>query len=148
MKKMLALVLISSVGLLFGCSSGGEAPGGGGDTYNLTVNVDLGGAFDVTATARISTTGSTFTAVITTIKIGGADEAHTMTISGSVMGSTYTVVNQQFTITVGTTTETVVVNGSFTISGNSLTGSGTMTVDQGGAVGPMNGTFSAAGTKS
>jgi len=145
MKKLISLLLASFIGIFAGCSTTSTPDPGGGDTWNLTVSVDLGGAFTVLATAKITYSGTGFTAVVTTSKIGGAAEVHNMTMPGMVTGQTHSVSGQQFTITVGTTTETVNVTGTFTINGNTLSGSGTMTVDNGG--GPMNGTFTVSGTK-
>jgi hypothetical protein len=105
---------------------------------NSTVNMD--GTFPVTADLVLTTNGVLFTAALTTKLIGGAPEVHNITVSGTINGTTYTVTNQSFSITVGGTLETFTMNASFLISGNSFSGSGTLT-------GSHSGTIAVTGTK-
>jgi len=116
--------------------------------WNVTVDVDLGGTFQVIATANITTTGSTFSAAITTSQIGGFAEVHNATVTGTVSGTTYTVTNAQFNITMGADTESVTINtATININGSNMTGNGTITVIPAGSSTPQNGTFTLTGTK-
>jgi hypothetical protein len=105
---------------------------------NSTVNMD--GTFPATADLVLTNNGVLFSAALTTKLIGGASEVHHITLSGAINGTTYTVTNQTFSITVGGTPETFTMNASFVIGGNSLSGSGTLT-------GSHNGTFTVTGTR-
>jgi hypothetical protein len=105
---------------------------------NSTVNMD--GTFPATADLVLTTNGVLFSAALTTKLIGGASEVHSFTLNGTTNGTTYTVTNQTFSITVGGTLETFTMNASFVITGNSLSGSGTLT-------GSHNGSFTVTGTK-
>jgi hypothetical protein len=106
-----------------------------GNTWTLDATVFLGSEFPVTASADIQTSGTNFTAQISTITISGAPEVHHITLSGTVNNGVYTITNQNFELTVGTATEEIKVNTLvFSIIGNSLEGSGTIAVYQGGTL--------------
>lgn len=118
----------------------------GATTWNLNVSVDLGGVFTVVATAAVTINSSSLSAAVSTSTIGGAPEVHNFTITGTVSGSTWTVSNSSFTIGSGSSQEDVTItSGTHTANGNSLSGSGAMTVTPVGA-GPINGTYTVTGS--
>lgn len=108
-----------------GSSTGDE---GGASTWRVEVDVDLGGVFPVTATAVVGVDGDVFTADVVTETIGGQPEVHEIPLSGTIDGTTATLVDSPFSITVGGVTEDILVSGTATVEGDTLTGSGTMTV--------------------
>ncbi len=113
--------------------------------WDVTCSVNLDGVFPVTADLVLSVNGVLYSAQVTTKKIAGADEVHVVTLSGPFSGSTGTVTNQVANITTPSGPETITLNGSFTINGNSLTASGTVRAQ--GSWGTSNGTFTATGTR-
>jgi hypothetical protein len=147
MKKLIMLIIIGSVflGLMNSCKKKDDNPGV--KKWQLTIIVDLGGQFVVNATADITINGSAFTAAIATSKIGGADEAHNVSIEGTVTnGNTLNVTDQHFTITIGSDLEPVtIVTATCTISGNNITGSGNIEVLPAGIITPIPGTFTLEG---
>jgi len=118
-----------------------------GDKWNLNVSVDLGGTFPVIAVATINITGTSFSAAVTTSQIGGAAEVHDFTINGTANGNTLTVTNAVIVLTYPTFTETITLNGTIVISGNTLSGNGTESVVQSINPNPEPGTFTLTGTK-
>jgi hypothetical protein len=119
------------------------------ETWDINANVNCGGAFPVTADLALTITGGTCTAVVTTKVIGGAPEVHVITLTGTYDSTTGvgTIPSQVFTVPMSTGTETVTLNGQFTINGNTLTASGNMTVVGPGSAWTCSGTLTATGTK-
>jgi hypothetical protein len=113
--------------------------------WDLNAAVNLDGAFPVTADFILVVNTASYYAEITTKKIAGADEPHVVSFTGVINGTTGTITNQVFTVTVGTDIETVTLNGTFTINGNSLTGSGTIKVQM--PTGTSNGTVTITGAQ-
>lgn len=112
--------------------------------WDLIATVDLGGVFTVIANAEIETTGSTFTATVTTETISGLIEVYSIPFSGAHNNGVYTVSNLPFDAVPG---EDLTINNlTFTIVGNNLTGSGTFTAIIPG-VGSLPGTIDLTGTK-
>ncbi len=151
MKKSISfslLALLAIFCLMSSCKKDKDDNNGDAVTWNINVDVDLGGAFAVVATAKITTTGSSFSADITTSEIGGAAEVHNFTITGNANGDVLSVTNAQFTLTMGNGTETVTINSAtITINGNNMTGNGTITVIPAGSTTPQNGTFTLTGVR-
>ncbi len=144
--KFILMLFVAAIAFS-GCDNDEDDNVNNSEQWDLTASIDLGGEFSVVATAEIAISGSTFTATVETSQIAGQPEVHTATISGTVQNETTLVVtNQTFNITVGTDTHTVTLNGSITVSGDSLSGSGTITENIPG-VGDVNGTFAVTGTK-
>lgn len=115
-------------------------------TWDLDATVDLGGAFAVTAGADIQTSGSTFTATVTTYTIGGAAERHTIPLSGTILAGVYTITDQPINVIAGE--QITIKKLEFTITGgNTLTGSGNITVILDGSPTEIPGTVQVSGTK-
>ncbi len=112
--------------------------------WNLTATVDLDGVFPVIADAEIVTGSSTFTSTVTTKTISGAIEVYTIPFSGTCNNGTYTVTNQHFDAVPGE--DATLTTLTFTISGNTLTGSGNISIVIPG-VGTRPGTVQLTGTK-
>jgi len=119
----------------------------GGNKWQLTITVDLGGEFAVNATADITISGNSFTAAVTTTKIAGADEVHNVSLQGTVTnGNILHVTDQHFTITMGNDQEPVtIVSATCTISGNNINGTGNMEALPAGLSSPIAGTFTLQG---
>jgi hypothetical protein len=115
--------------------------------WELTGTDNLDGAFPVTADLVLTISGGTYTAVLTSKLIAGVPEPHVITLIGpfNETTGTGTITNQVVILMVGGATETSTVNGSFTINGNSLTGSVNTIVH--GWWGTSNGTISGTGTR-
>jgi YVTN family beta-propeller protein len=112
--------------------------------WNLTATVDLDGVFLVIADAEIVTGNSTFTSTVTTKTISGATEVYTIPFSGTYNNGNYTVTNQHFDAVPGE--DATLISLTFTISGNTLTGSGNISIIIPG-VGTRPGTVQLTGTK-
>jgi hypothetical protein len=118
------------------------------NNWDISAAVDLGGEFDVTADAKIDITGDNYTAEITTKQIGEGAEEHEITVTGSVQnGNTLLISDYTFQITVGETNETITLDGTVTISGDNVTGSGALLSVIDGVADPIPGTFTLTGTK-
>jgi hypothetical protein len=115
--------------------------------WNLTGTENLDGTFTVTADVVLTISGGTFSAVVTSKLIAGLPEPYVITLTGSFNETTGTgtITNQVITINVGGASETSTVNGSFTITGNSLTGSFNTVVQ--GWWGTSYGTITGTGTR-
>jgi hypothetical protein len=115
--------------------------------WDLTGTDNLDGIFSVTADLVLTISGGTYSAVVTSKLIAGLPEPHVITFTGPFNGTTGTgtITNQIVILTVGGATETSTVNGSFTINGNSLTGSVNTVVH--GWWGTSNGTITGTGTR-
>ncbi len=154
MKKLALMFFIALFAAIYMMSCDKEKDDNGNNntgaiTWNVNVDVDLGGTFPVVATAKITITGNTFSAAVTTSEIGGAPEVHHITLTGEVNGDTLTINDAQFNIPMGNDTESVTINtATIIINGNNMTGNGTLTVIPAGSTTPENGTFTLAGTKS
>lgn len=119
------------------------------ENWLISANVDLGGTFTVTASARIKIEEETFTASISTIKIGDDAGIHLIKVSGiTTNDTTLTVSNAQFDVTIDGGTESVTINtATITINENNLEGNGTITVVPIGMTEPVEGTFTLTGEK-
>lgn len=111
-------------------------------TWNINASVNIGGVFPVTADFALTISGATYSAVLTTKLISGSPEVYTTTLTGPYDSTTGvgTVTAHTFGITTDSGPETVILNGTFQITGNSLTATGTVG-------GTNTGTFTATGTK-
>lgn len=148
MKKSLAAISVFLFILIFCFSSCKKEDDLDGTTWNVTANVDLSGAFQVIATAHFGIDGSSLTAEITTTQIGGAAESHTFIIAGILSDNTLTVTNDQFFVGTGSDAESVTItNGTHTIDGSNLTGSGTISVIPAGTSTAIPGTYTVTGSK-
>lgn len=131
--------------------STGNNNGGGtnNDVYDLTIEVDLGGVFPVTADAVFILEATTFTATVTTKEIAGSPEEHVTEISGTRNGDQLNVQNAVFNVTPPGQNEQIVTitNADITLSGNNLDVTGTMEVDFQDGNPPLPGTFEGTGTK-
>jgi hypothetical protein len=121
-----------------------------GEFWKADVTVDLGGEFAVTADVIFHFNADAFTADVTTLLIAGAPEEHRILISGTRSGDTLTVTDAQFMIVVGpegmAVAETIELDGTFTIDGDNLSGTGSFnTTPEGG--GSFPGTLSATATR-
>jgi hypothetical protein len=114
-------------------------------SWDVTATVNLDGTFSATADVGLIISGTSFSADVTTKKISGIDEPHALTFQGVFSGTTGTFSNLNFTLTVGTATETLTVSGSFSINGDAMTGSGTAKVQHTG--GTSNGTVTWTGAR-
>jgi len=120
------------------------------ESWQISCKVNLGGEFDVEATAEIAVSGTTFDAAVRTSKIGGATEELVIAIKGTVEGQSLVVKDHTFEVefvTQGQTVkETVTLSGTVNLTGSSMSGSGDVTVVQSGNT--ETGTFTLTGTKS
>ena len=146
MKKsllFLSLLVFSSI-FLNNCTKTITNPTG---DWDITAVVNSGGQFDVTATANINVKGTTFTATITTIDIGGAAEVHVINLTGDVDGDKLIVDAFVFPVVVGGNTNTVTLSVTLTITDDALTGTGTYSEIIPGVADPVDGTVTITGTK-
>jgi hypothetical protein len=115
--------------------------------WNLNATVDLSGTFTVIATAAVTVNASQFSAAVTTSQIAGVAEVHDFTISGTISGGKYNVVNSTFSIQSGGGIETTTItSGTNTVSNNSITGSGSVSVVPAGGGTANPGTYTLTGT--
>jgi len=142
-----AIFIISSCKKKDNDSSDDTNNNNAGSTWNLNVNVDLGGTFTVIATAVITINETNFSAAVTTSQIGGGAEVHNFTINGTVNGNEYTVTNSNFILTFDSDTENVTItSGTHTTSGSTASGSGNISVVPAGSTTPMPGTYNFTAT--
>ncbi len=145
MKKVLfqvGLIVISLTIFCTGCKKTETT------SWDLAVEADLGGNFDIVGTANITIEGDYFVALITTATIGGAEEVYDIELTGTVDGSTLIVTEDSFVLNTTNGNEYVVINNAeINKSKTALTGSGTMTVTPAGMTTPITGTFTLTGTK-
>lgn len=116
----------------------------------MIATVDLGGEFEVKADVVFTLMTSTFEATVTTTEIAGQPEEHTTMLTGTRDGDNLTLsANQVFNVTPpgGDEEKVTIKSGTITLSGNTLTGSGVMEVDFQDGSDPIEGNFSATGTK-
>ena len=148
MKKALFAIPIFLLLIIFTFSSCKKKNEIDGTNWNLTATVDLGGTFQVLATAKFGIDGSSLTAEITTTQIGGAAESHTFIVAGIISDKTLTVINDQFYIDNGGGNESVTItSGTHTIDGSNLSGSGDISVIPAGSSTPETGTYTVVGNK-
>ena len=145
MKKVLfqvILVVISITILCTGCKKTETT------SWDLTVEANLGGDFNIVGTANITIEGDLFVAEITTTTIGGAEEVYNIELSGTVDGSTLIVTEDSFVLNTPNGNEYVTINSAeINKSKTSLSGSGTMTVTPAGMTTEITGDFTLTGTK-
>lgn len=153
MKKLFGILLVSFLMVfMVSCGDNDDTNNGptGTDIWNMTITVDLGGEFEVVATADITMSGNTFTAVVNTTTIGGQAEAHEIELEGDseiLDDGTYKLIlkDEEFEIP----GETIEVSGTVLIDDalGTLSGSGTLVVEIDGVDGLVSGKFDLTGTK-
>lgn len=145
MKKVLfqvILVVILITILCTGCKKSETT------SWDLTVEANLGGDFNIVGTAEITIEGDLFVAQITTSTIGGAEEVYNIELSGTVDGSALIVTDDSFILNTPNGNEYVTINSAeINKSKTSLSGSGTMTVTPAGMTTEITGDFTLTGTK-
>lgn len=115
--------------------------------FDIDATMDLGGEFPLTADLAAVYQNGNLYIYLTTKKIGGANEKHEVYFEGTVDKSTGegSFTDQVFTITVGSTQETITLNGNFTWTGTGITGSGTIVSKIGSST--YSGTYTFTGTR-
>ncbi|MBO6518041.1 MAG: hypothetical protein JJ975_15990 [Bacteroidia bacterium] len=154
--RFVSLIFLAGTVATFTSCNGDEEPptnsktdNSGTSNWDLVITVDLGGAFEVTADMVLTLKETTFDATITTKDIAGSPETHVTEFTGTRDGDKLTVSNQVFNITPtgGTEEEVTLKQGEFTITGNTLSGTGNMAVDFKDGNPPFDGSCTFTGTK-